>query len=135
MIEGAKPVSLVGDTEPRRKGVPDVYPSGFDLHEPRWPELDEVALYGLPGEIVGAMEPHTEADPVALLGSLLCAFGNAIGRGAFFRIGSDVHHLNLFTALVGESSKARKGMSWNFVADLTGSVDGEWATERVASGL
>jgi integrase len=28
------------------------------------------------------MEPHTEADPVALLGSLLCAFGNAIGRGA-----------------------------------------------------
>jgi hypothetical protein len=135
MIEGAKPVLLVGDTEPRRDGAPDVYLSGLEMPEPKWPELDEAALYGLPGEIVGAMEPHTEADPVALLGSLLCAFGNAIGRGAHFRVGSDTHHLNLFVALVGESSKSRKGMSWNFVDGLMGAVDEEWATERVASGL
>jgi len=135
MIEGAKPVSRVGEREPRRYGAPDLYLSGQDVPEPEWPELDSAALYGLPGEIVGAMEPHTEADPVALLGSLLCAFGNAIGRGAHFRVGSDTHHLNLFAALVGESSKARKGMSWNFVAELMGSVDGEWAAERVASGL
>jgi hypothetical protein len=135
MIEGAKPVSQVSDSEPRRDGVPDVYLSGLEVPEPKWPELDDAALYGLPGKIVGAMEPHTEADPVALLGSLLCAFGNVIGRGAHFRVGSDTHHLNIFTALVGESSKSRKGMSWNFVEDLMGAVDEEWATERVASGL
>jgi hypothetical protein len=135
MIEGAKPVSLVGDTEPRRDGVPDVYLSGLEMPEPKWPELDEAALYGLPGEIVGAMESHTEAHSVALLGSLLCAFGNAIGCGAHFRVGSDTHHLNLFVALVGESSKSRKGMSWNFIEGLMRAVDGEWATERVASGL
>src|ERR687893_1889130 len=135
MIEGAKPVSLVGDTEPRRDGVPDVYLSGLEVPEPKWPELDDAARYGLPGEIVKAMEPHTEADPVALLGSLLCAFGNAIGRGAHFWVGSDVHHLNLFCALVGESSKARKGMSWNYVAGLMAAGDGGWAAGGVASGL
>src|SRR5215217_6778535 len=130
MLVDAKPVSETEASAPRRRGVPDVYLSGFDLPEPKWPELDEAALCGLPGEIVEAMEPHTEADPVALLGSLLCAFGNATGRGAFFRIGSDTHHLNLFAALVGESSKSRKGMSWNFIEGLMGAVDGEWATER-----
>jgi hypothetical protein len=135
MIEGAKPVSQTRDSEPLRDGMPDVYLSGLEVPEPRWSELDAAALYGLPGEIVGAMEPHTEADPVALLGSLLCAFGNAIGRGAYFRVGSDMHYLNLFAALVGESSKARKGMSWNYVEGLMGALDGEWATERVASGL
>ena len=62
--------------------MPDVYLSSLEMPEPKWPELDDAARYGLPGEIVGTMEPHTEADPVALLGSLLCAFGNAIGRGA-----------------------------------------------------
>jgi len=136
MIEGAKPVPQASVSEPRRDGVPDVYlPSLPALPEPKWPELDGAALCGLPGEIVEAMEPHTEADPVALLGSLLGAFGNAIGRGAFFRVGADSHHLNLFTALVGESSKARKGMSWNYIQDLMVAVDEEWTTERVASGL
>jgi integrase len=82
MIEGAKPVSRAREREPQRDGVPDVYLSSLEMPEPKWPELDDAARYGLPGEIVGTMEPHTEADPVALLGSLLCAFGNAIGRGA-----------------------------------------------------
>ena len=135
MIEDAKPVSQARGSEPLRAGVPDFYLSGLGVPEPKWPEVDDVAFYGLSGEIVGAMEPLTEADPVALLGSLLCAFGNAIGRGAHIRVGSDVHYLNLFAALVGESSKSRKGMSWNYVEGLMEVVDGEWATERVASSL
>lgn len=32
-----------------------------------WPVLDTEALYGLAGEVVRLYEPHTEADPVALL--------------------------------------------------------------------
>jgi 5S rRNA maturation endonuclease (ribonuclease M5) len=30
-----------------------------------WPEMPEEALYGLPGEVVRALDPHTEADPSA----------------------------------------------------------------------
>jgi len=136
MVANARPVSEARTDESRREGEPDSYLSSEpEPPEPEWPELDEAAFYGLPGEIVRAMEPHSEADPVALLYSLLCAFGNAIGRGTFLRVGSDVHHLNLFVALVGESSKARKGMSWNFVRELMAAVDAEWTREQVASGL
>jgi hypothetical protein len=101
----------------------------------RWPVLGKDAYQGLPGQIVRAIEPHTEADPVAVLISLLSAFGNACGRGALFRIGADRHHLKINAALVGETSKGRKGMSWGFVRDLMHAVDPYWADERVENGL
>lgn len=43
------------------------------------PELDEGALYGLPGEVVQTIAPHTEGDPAALLLSYLTMLGNAAG--------------------------------------------------------
>ncbi len=101
----------------------------------RWPVLGEDAYQGLPGRIVRAIEPHTEADPVAVLVSLLAAFGNACGRGAFFRVGADRHHPKINAALVGETSKGRKGMSWGFVRDLMHAVDISWTEERVENGL
>jgi len=105
-IAAAKPpvsvVTVAGD----REGEPDTYVAS--LPDPRsWPILADEALCGLPGAIVEAIEPHTEADPVAVLSSLLAAFGNAIGRGAFFRVGADLHHLKLNVALVGDTSKGR----------------------------
>jgi hypothetical protein len=76
-----------------------------------WPELHSKALYGLVGEIVNAIKPETESDPVAILIQLLVFFGNAIGRNAHFRIEDTEHHANLFVCLVGASSRARKGTS------------------------
>jgi len=100
-----------------------------------WPELDEAALHGLPGDVVRTFEPHTEADPIAILANLLSAFGNVIGRGAFARVGTTEHHLKLFTALVGETAKGRKGESWGPVKALMEAVDPGWASERVMGGL
>jgi hypothetical protein len=100
-----------------------------------WPVLDDKALYGLAGEVVLAMLPHTEADKVALLASLLVACGNAMGRGAHMRIGADRHHLNLNVGLVGETSKGRKGMSWNLVRNLVEAADPVWAENRIMGGL
>ena len=51
--------------------------------------------------MVGLLEPHTEADSVALLAQLLNAFGNVIGRKAHFVAEADYHAMNLFVALVG----------------------------------
>ena len=102
---------------------------------PSWPRLTEEALYGLPGEVVKAVEPHTEADPVAVLVSLHAAFGNAIGQGAYFKVGPTFHQAKLFVALVGETSKARKGTSWDPVRDLFYEVDPAWVENRVVSGL
>ena len=106
--------------------------------EPRrlpWPELDEAALHGLPGDVVRTFEPHTEADSVAVLVNLLCAFGNVIGRGAFARVGTTEHHLKLFVGLVGETAKGRKGESWGPVKTLTEAVDPGWSAGRVMGGL
>ena len=100
-----------------------------------WPELDAAALYGLPGDVVRAFEPHTEADPVAILANLLCAFGNVIGRGAFARVGTTEHHLKLFAGLVGETAKGRKGESWGPVKTLAEAIDPGWSAGRVMGGL
>lgn len=102
----------------------------------QWPEpLRNDALQGLPGEIVSAIEPHSESDPAALLGQILVSFGNAIGRTAFFRVESDYHFANLFLVLVGETSKARKGISWTHIRNLFRQADPDWADNCIQGGL
>ena len=46
-----------------------------------WPRLSAEAMYGLAGEIVDTIAPHSEADPAALLVSLLASFGALVGPG------------------------------------------------------
>jgi hypothetical protein len=59
------------------------------------------------------IEPHSEADPVALLVQFLLGFGAALGRAAHFLAAeSDTHYLNEFAALVGKTAKGCKGSSW-----------------------
>jgi hypothetical protein len=100
-----------------------------------WPVLAPEALHGLSGEVVQALAPETESDPVALLGQMLVAFGNAAGRGPHFRVEGDAHHANLFACLVGESSRGRKGTSRGRVMQLLAHADGAWCDRCVASGL
>src|SRR5262249_21348750 len=97
--------------------------------------LHDAAYHGLAGDVVRAIEPHTEADPVALLMQFLAAAGNIVGRCAFYQVEGTRHHPNLFSVLVGESSKARKGTSWDRVADILRIADDRWFHERVKSGL
>ncbi len=79
--------------------------------------FEQYALYGLAGKIVRTLAPHTEAQPEAILLQLLAAFGNIIGAGPHCMVSATRHSLNLFVVLVGESSKARKGTSWNQAVD------------------
>jgi len=103
---------------------------------PPWPEpLAEEAFYGLAGEIVRTIEPHTEADPAALLMQLLVAFGNIIGHEPHFRTEKDRHGLNLFTVLVGATSKARKGISWGHIKELAAIADEQWSEGCIQTGL
>jgi hypothetical protein len=97
------------------------------------PELHPDALYGLAGEIVRFIEPETEADPVGILISLLTMAGNYVGRNCHFEVGATKHYPNLFTCLVGDSSKARKGTSLDWVLKLWDPQD-PWMG-RHASGL
>jgi hypothetical protein len=100
-----------------------------------WPApLGKSAWYGLAGEIVEVVSPHSEGDPAALLVQLLVCFGNMVGHKPMFEVESDRHRMNLFCALVGETSKSRKGTSWGRVERIATEVEPEWI-QRVLSGL
>jgi hypothetical protein len=104
--------------------------------ESKWPDPPAAEAYhGLAGEIVGVIEPASEADPVALLAQTLVAFGNAVGRSAHFVVEGDFHRGNEFVVIVGRTSKARKGTSWGRVERLFREVEEQWAGERIHSGL
>jgi hypothetical protein len=98
-----------------------------------YPILGEAALYGVAGLAVRALAPHTEAHPAAILLQLLAAFGNAVGPAPHCMVDATRHGLNLFVVLVGESSKARKGTSWNQIRRLFAEVDHPWVAERVTT--
>ena len=119
-------------------------PSPRPRPTPQWPanfHLRKQALYGLAGQVVRTLAPHTEAHPAAILLQFLAAFGNAAGPGLHCLVGPTRHRLNLFVVLVGESSKARKGTSWSQIEHLFAEVDQPWVNTRIttarlgASGL
>lgn len=95
----------------------------------------DAAFHGLAGDIVRRIEPHTEADPVAVLVQTLTAFGSVIGREAFATADGSRHGANLFAVVVGESSKARKGTSWNHVLRIVERADEQWRKDCIANGL
>ena len=102
----------------------------------QWPApLAEAAFCGLAGEFVGLVEPNTEADPAALLFQFLAAMGSIIGHGPHYRTGADKHYTNLFMVVVGNSAKARKGMSWGEVRRICELTDIGWTKTRITSGL
>ncbi len=88
--------------------------------------LHAAAYTGLAGQFVRLVEPHSEADPAALLIQFLAAFGTCIGRRAHFIVESSTHYLALFVALVGLSGKGRKGTSWDHVDRLFAAIEPNW---------
>jgi len=91
--------------------------------------------YGLAGQIVKAIEPHTEADPIAILIQLLTAFGNIVGRGPYFSVEADRHYPNLFSVIVGQTSRGRKGTSWGYCRRFFAGIADDWVSAHIASGL
>ena len=113
-MNGFAQVDMSGAEFVRRHGH-GTPPSGEESErsERRPPEpMGSAAYTGLAGELVALLDPHTEAAPEAVLMQFLSAFGNAIGRGPFYRVEADHHGPNVFVVLVGDTSKARKGTSW-----------------------
>jgi hypothetical protein len=103
---------------------------------PQWPDpLHDDAFHGVAGDLVRILEPHTESDPAALLVQSVVSWGNMAGRGPYYLAEADRHHTNEFAAIVGVSSKARKGTSWGRIRGVLTTIDQHWSEERLLSGV
>jgi len=100
-----------------------------------FPTLAPEAYHGLAGRIVEAIEPYSEADPVAILGHVLVAIGNIVGRGPHALVEKTEHTAGEFIAFVGDTAKGRKGQAWSTPKWMFTQVDEAWARARVKSGL
>jgi hypothetical protein len=115
---------------------PIVQPSTAPTAEPEpWPVIAPEAFYGLTGEIVTAIDPTTEADPVFVLVTLLTEFGCLVNRGPHLMVGDDRHGSNIFCGCVGDTSTSRKGTSRRVVERIVEAVDPVFVRERVQGGL
>jgi hypothetical protein len=108
---------------------------GLDLPPSKWPTMAPAAFHGILGSIVNLIEPHSEADPAALLVQGLAFFGNAIGRRAHFMVEGTPHHCNLFAVVVGATAGGRKGTGGGRIREAFGLVDLGWVAERIQGGL
>lgn len=100
-----------------------------------WPDPLEAAYHGVAGEFVRTVDPHTEADPAAVLVTALVMFGNCLGRESYAIAEADRHAPALFTVIVGETSKGRKGSGAGQVRRLMSLVDPAWESQCIDSGL
>ena len=114
----------------------DVKAADEEIVVDTWPApMGDAALRGLAGDIVRCIEPHSEADPVAILIQFLLGFGNIVGRSAYFVAEADRHHTNMFGVLVGSTAKGRKGTSWGQVRRVLRAADPEWEKDCISHGL
>jgi hypothetical protein len=125
--EAAQALAAVGyGTQPENDNEPPIV-------LPSWPApLADDAYYGLAGEIVRGIAPHTEADPVAMLIHLLIGYGNIVGRSTYLKVGRTFHHTNEFALVIGDTSIGRKGTARDESIPIVESVDPSW---HVACGL
>jgi hypothetical protein len=103
--------------------------------EPPWPTMDEAAYYGLAGDVVRAIEPHSEADPNGVLLQFLAAFGNAVGTAPYYQIEGDKHRAKLFVVTSGATSKGRKGTALGRIRQLMAIADPAWERDNIQTGL
>ena len=103
--------------------------------EPAWPVLHDAAYYGLAGEVVRSIEPHSEADPVAILLQFLAAFGNAVGISPYYQVEGDKHRAKLFVVTSGATSKGRKGTALGRIRQLMAIAAPDWERDNIQTGL
>jgi len=100
-----------------------------------WPEpLAAEARHGLLGRLLDAIEPHSEADPAALLAHALAAIAALLGANVYALAGDAQHPARFNVAIVGETSRGRKGSAARPVERVLRLADSSFS-EHQAEGL
>ncbi|BCL20302.1 DUF3987 domain-containing protein [Streptomyces tuirus] len=109
---------------------PEVSPTGRP-----WPVLGEKAFHGLAGRIVTTIEPHTEADPAAMLFTLYSAAGALIGKGPHILTGGVHHGARIWSLIIGRTAGGMKGTSAAEIRRVLTVTDEGFVHDRVMGGL
>jgi hypothetical protein len=138
--EASHPAGLSSpDSTAFARGVSAVHeptsPASLSSQAPGWPMLAPAALHGIAGKVVRTLDPHTEADPAAILLTFLAAAGNIICPGPQALAEAARHPARLFVVLVGETSRARKGSAWQQVRRVLAEAAPEWEAACTLAGL
>jgi hypothetical protein len=132
-VDAHAPLGPSPDGQPSPGPLLDDDTTPLDVQQ--WPAPPDVTAYfGLMGEIALALEPYTEADPIAILVQSYIGFGNVIGRKPHARVGRTFHHANEYGLIIGQTSAGRKGTAWDEAAYILEAIDKEWLT-RAGGGL
>lgn len=99
------------------------------------PALPPAALYGLPGRVAASLAESTGADPAAVLVIFLTMLGNAAGREPHADFGGAAQSCRLFSLVVGDAGRGRKGTAYDAVAPLFREADPDWSDTRIMTGL
>ena len=73
------------------------------------PRGNAAMLYGIFGEFGRAAAKDTEVNPYAAAMNLMVFISASVGRGIYFYIGNDIHHVRLYGLHIGRSSRGQKG--------------------------
>ena len=89
--------------------------------DPDWPKpIGPAGRHGLAGEVLDLLDGKTETDPAGILAQFLAAVGNAAGKSLWTKVEGTPHSGKFWPVIVGQSSKSRKGTSWDRVEELLG---------------
>jgi Protein of unknown function (DUF3987) len=109
--------------------------SSEDKVDAKWPApMAEEAFYGLAGDFVRSVEPHTEADPAALLANFLVAAGVLFGREAYIFADGKRHYPVEYLLMAGATGAGRKGTATARVLPLMEEAQKGYF-DRVLNGL
>lgn len=96
---------------------------------------EQRSWHGILGQVVDTIEPHSEADPVALLVTALVRSAAALGDKAWVPVSSGGKMPpRVFALLVGSSARARKGTADADIADVFDQAEPDFS-HRTRSGL
>ena len=99
------------------------------------PTPDPAVYQGWLGRTAVELTETSEADPVAVLVTLMAFFGVMAGTGPYAQISDDRHPALLWPLIMGHTGIGRKGTSLGVAARLVKAAIPEFYSENVTSGL
>lgn len=99
------------------------------------PRVDSAVWDCYLGDLTARLAPTSEADPINIYASLLCAAGVHLGQRPRVQAGDDRHPLLVWPLIIGRSGGGRKGAGWSTARRLLREADPFFAATNIRSGL